>query len=110
MKYFTIKSSLFLVSSSKCNEEYKKIDAFLQILEKSGVGDLINYIYRKDKLNESGRKSYNPFNMFAYYTLFEASCPKFCVLKVIIAPLCYVIVFLNIKVHLEKSKNCVSLI
>ena len=26
--------------------------------------------------------------MFAYYTLFEASCPKFRVLKVIIAPNC----------------------
>ena len=65
MKYFTIKSSLFLVSSTKNDEEYRKIDDFLQILEKSGVGNLINSIYIKEKFNERGRKSYNPFNMFA---------------------------------------------
>lgn len=69
MKYFTIKSSLFLVSSTKNDEEYRKIDDFLQNLQKSGVGNLMNSIYIKEKFNERGRKSYNPFNMFAmiYY-------------------------------------------
>lgn len=53
------------MSSTKNDEEYRKIDDFLQILEKSGVGNLINSIYIKEKFNERGRKSYNPFNMFA---------------------------------------------
>ena len=65
MKYFTIKNSLFLVSSSKQDEEYRKIDVFLNFLEKSGVGNLINSIYLKEKINKIGRNSYNPFNMFA---------------------------------------------
>lgn len=62
---FERKSSFFLVSSTKNDEEYRKIDDFLQILEKSGVGNLMNSIYIKEKFNERGRKSYNPFNMFA---------------------------------------------
>lgn len=65
MKYFTIKNSFFLVPSTKSNEEFEKIDKFLKILEKSGVGKLINSIHRLNKTSLVGRKGYNPFNMFA---------------------------------------------
>ena len=65
MKYFTTKSSFFLVPSYRCNEEFNKIDKFLGILEKSGVGNLINTIHILNKTSLVGRKGYNPFNMFA---------------------------------------------
>lgn len=63
MTYFTTKYSLFLVSSNDCCEEFQKIDKFLYILEKSDVGQIIESEYKKD--NSVGRKSYNPFNLFA---------------------------------------------
>ena len=65
MKYFTIKKSLFLVYSNKCIEELEKIDKFLEILEKSNVGKIIEKIYLKDKNDNIGRKGYNPYNLFA---------------------------------------------
>lgn len=65
MNYFTIKRSFFIVPSSKCDEEFEKIDKFLKILDKSGVGKLINSIHQLNKTSLVGRKGYNPFNMFA---------------------------------------------
>lgn len=65
MKYFTTKNSFFLVPSTKCDEEFRKIDNFLQILENSNVGKLINSIHMLNKTSLIGRKEYNPFNMFA---------------------------------------------
>ena len=65
MKYFTTKSNFFLVPSRKCDEEFRKIDEFLVLLEKSGVGNLINTIHNFNKKKLAGRKGYNPFNMFA---------------------------------------------
>ncbi len=65
MSYFTIKKSFFLVSSSICVEEFQKIDKFFNILEKSGVGDIIYETYKNDIKTEIGNKGYNPFNMFA---------------------------------------------
>ena len=65
MKYFTIKRSLFLVPSTKCDEEFRKIDIFLEILEKSKVGKLLDSISILNKTSLTGRKGYNPFNMFA---------------------------------------------
>lgn len=59
MKYFTIKNSFFLVPSTKCNEEFEKINKFLSILEKSGVGKLINLIHQLNKINLVGRKGVN---------------------------------------------------
>lgn len=64
MSYFTIKRPIWLVPSNRVIEEYEKIDNFLQILDKSGVGEVIesvNLNIHKCK----GRNSYNPFNMFA---------------------------------------------
>ncbi len=64
MEYFTIKYPLFLVPSNRCNEEFEKINKFMNFLEKSGVGQIINNVKYKDK-NCKGRKGYNPFNLFA---------------------------------------------
>lgn len=64
MEYFTIKRTLFLVSSNKCEEEYEKIDKFMKFLEKSEVGKLIHHVKYKDK-DCKGRKGYNPYNLFA---------------------------------------------
>ncbi len=65
MNYFTIKRSLFLVSSNTCLEEFEKIDNFLSLLEKSQVGRIIDIQNKKNKITSVGRKGYNPFNMFA---------------------------------------------
>ena len=65
MNYFTTKRTLFLVPSSKCCEEFEKIDKFLEILEISQVSKIINNVYKNDKTTIVGRKGYNPFNMFA---------------------------------------------
>lgn len=68
MEYFTIKKSFFLVPSTICCEEYEKIDKFISLLEKSGVGKIIEEVYKKDKTTDIGRKGYNPFNLFAMVT------------------------------------------
>lgn len=60
MNYFTIKRAIFIVSSNKCCEEYRKIDKFIEILNKSGVGKVIKKVQ-----NKIGRKGYNPFNLVA---------------------------------------------
>ena len=43
MEYFTIKRFFFLVPSNDCVEEFKKIDKFIEILNKSGIGKIIEY-------------------------------------------------------------------
>ena len=60
MNYFTIKRAIFIVPSIKCNEELKKIDKFLEILNKSSIGILIENVQK-----DIGRKGYNPFNLVA---------------------------------------------
>ncbi len=65
MGYFTTKCSLFLVPSNICNEEFKKIDIFLKILDKSGVGSILEKEFLNDKKSLSGRKGYDIFQLFA---------------------------------------------
>ena len=60
MEYFTIKRPIFLVPSNTCYEEFKKIDKFMMILEKSGIGRLI-----EDKSKKLGRTGYNVYNLVA---------------------------------------------
>lgn len=60
MNYFTIKRSIFIVSSNKCCEEMEKIDKFIDILNKSGIGKLI-----EKETNRNGRIGYNPYNLVA---------------------------------------------
>ena len=76
MSYFTIKRPIWLVPSNRVIEEYQKIDKFFQILEKSGVGEIIKSVNLN--INQcKGRNGYNPFNMFAAiifcFAFFESS-------------------------------------
>ncbi len=64
MEYFSIKRSIFIVPSEKCNVEFKKIDKYIDLLEKSGVGKIIESVKYKSKQCK-GRKGYNPYNLFA---------------------------------------------
>ena len=64
MSYFTIKRSFWLVPSYRCDEEFQKIDKFMEFLEKSGVGKIIESVKSKDKQCK-GRKGYNLYNLFA---------------------------------------------
>ena len=60
MNYFTIKESIFIVPSIKCNEEFRKIDKYIELLNKSGIGQII-----ENTQKVIGRKGYNPFNLVA---------------------------------------------
>ena len=60
MDYFNIKRTIFIVPSTKCCEEYEKIDKFIELLNKSGIGKII-----KKEQKEKGRNGYNPFNLIA---------------------------------------------
>ena len=60
MEYFSTKRFLFLVSSNKCNEEFDKIDKFISILNKSGIG-----IFIENEKRKKGRYGYNPYNLVA---------------------------------------------
>lgn len=64
MKYFSIKRAFFIVFSEKCCVECKKIDKYMELLEKSGVGEIITNV-KKDKEKCKGRIGYNPYNLFA---------------------------------------------
>ena len=65
MEYFTIKRFFFLVPSNDCVEEFKKIDKFIEILNKSGIGKIIEYEQKKYKKSNAGNPGYNPFNLMA---------------------------------------------
>ena len=64
MKYFTIKRPIFLVPQLDVVEEYKKIDKFMEILENSGVAEIIKNVKSNNELCK-GRNGYNPYNLFA---------------------------------------------
>lgn len=64
MEYFSIKRPLFIVPSEKCNVEFEKIDKFMNLLDKSRVGKIIEYVKLKDKKCK-GRDGYNLYNLFA---------------------------------------------
>lgn len=64
MYYFTIKKGLFPQFSEKMNKNFEKIDKFMSLLEKSGVGKIIESVKYENK-NCKGRVGYNPYNLFA---------------------------------------------
>ena len=64
MSNFTIKRSFWLGPSQEVLKEYKKIDKYMELLEKSGVGKILEYVKLKDKKCK-GRIGYNPYNLFA---------------------------------------------
>jgi len=64
VKYFTIKKSFFLVPSLNIVKEYEKIDKFMNLLENSGVAEIIKNVKFNNKMCK-GRIGYNPYNLFA---------------------------------------------
>lgn len=64
MKYFTIKKSFFLVPSPNIMKGYEKIDKFMNLLENSGVAEIIKNVKCNNKMCK-GRIGYNPYNLFA---------------------------------------------
>jgi transposase len=64
MEYFSIKRPFFIVPSKKCNEEFVKIDKFMNLLENSGVGKIIERVKLQNKKCK-GRTGYNPYNLLA---------------------------------------------
>lgn len=63
VSYFTSKDLFFIVPLNTSDEEIRKIDLYLEILEKSGVAEVIKNAYLKQ--NKAGRKSYNPYHLFS---------------------------------------------
>ncbi|MGM9947780.1 transposase [Floccifex sp.] len=63
MSYFTTHSGFFLVPLDRYDEELKKIDFLLYILEKSKAGTIIKNMNFKSETK--GRNSYNPYNLFS---------------------------------------------
>ena len=64
MGYFSTKRSLFIVPCKNCYAEYEKIDKYMNFLEKSGVGKIVENVKYKD-YKCKGRNGYNPYNLFA---------------------------------------------
>ena len=62
MSYFTTIDTFFVVPLNTSDGEIQKINVFLEILEDSGVGEIIDKNFCRNKL---GRKSYNPYKLFA---------------------------------------------
>ena len=65
MSYYNTRQTFFILSSSIKVEETEKIDRFLQLLDKSGVCDLLKKLVIHDEENKGGRPGYNIYNMFA---------------------------------------------
>lgn len=63
MPYFTIGKTFLLPSFDIPFEEKQKLDAFLEILEHSGIGPIIEECTKKSR--RVGRKPYNPYRLFA---------------------------------------------
>lgn len=63
MPYFTIGKTFLLPSFNISLEERQKLDAFLEILEDSGIGPIIERCTKKNY--RARRKPYNPYRLFA---------------------------------------------
>lgn len=62
MSYFTTRDTFFVVPLNMSDEEIQKIDYLSCILEKSGVGKLIEG--SEFKSSDKGRNAYNPYKLF----------------------------------------------
>ncbi len=63
MSYFNTNETFFVIPLNSSDGEIRKINCLFDILEKSGVGEIIesaNY-----KSSNIGRKAYNPYKLFA---------------------------------------------
>lgn len=64
MYHFTIKKGFFLVPPTIYEEEFQKIDKFMELLEKYEVWEILENVKKKDKKCQ-GRVGYNIYNLFA---------------------------------------------
>ena len=64
MAFFTIFQQQLFSTAELPKGEKAKIDDFLQLLEISGVGEIIYQETEKDR-SLGGRTSYNPYRLFA---------------------------------------------
>ena len=64
MAYFTNSQGYLFLCSDIPFEEKQKLDDYLQLLEDSGVGKIIEESLEKH-LKKGGRPSYNPYRLFA---------------------------------------------
>lgn len=62
MSYFNTNETFFVVPLSTSDGEIKKINYLFNILEKSGVGQIIESVNYKS--SNIGRKAYNPYKLF----------------------------------------------
>ncbi len=68
MAYFTIKQSHLFYSFPLSEEEVKILDGFLDVLEESGVGSVIENGLLQNQI-AVGKKPYNPYSLFAFILL-----------------------------------------
>ena len=64
MSYFTNFQDRLFATAELSKGEKEKIDVYLQLLEDSGVGEIIFHETQKNK-SLGGRNSYNPYRLFA---------------------------------------------
>ena len=62
MGHFMPKQLSFFISYNKKMKELEKIDKLIEILDESGVGDIIEKTLGKD--TNIGRKGYEPYDFF----------------------------------------------
>ena len=68
MGYYTIRKIFFVDCYTSNVEQSQKIDKFLELLDKSGVCDLLNSLIKEKQKNDTdkgGRPTHNPYNMLA---------------------------------------------
>lgn len=63
MTYFTARDQFLLVPLDTRDEEFRKLVFLLEILESSGVGEIIEEVGYKS--SDRGRTSHDPYNLFA---------------------------------------------
>lgn len=68
MAYFTTKQSHLFYSFPLSKDDRAILDGFLEVLEKSGVGSIIQKEVSNNSINV-GKKPYNPYSLFAFIML-----------------------------------------
>ncbi len=68
MAYFTTKQSHLFYSFPLSEDDRAILDGFLEVLEKSGVGSIIQKEVSNNSINV-GKKPYNPYSLFAFIML-----------------------------------------
>ena len=63
--YYNTREPFFVFSFTKSDVEVKEIDKFLDLLSKSGVGELLERKLKDRDYTNGGRPNYNSFNMLA---------------------------------------------